>query len=261
MNSDRYSRLDAAKIILTVETLSQRIGHRFPNANLRSVCERLVEIAQRASERSDEIGQPIVWMRIAAVTLAALIVLSFVATIVVLAPQVGQITFFDFIQAFEAGISELVFLGAAIIFLVTFEGRVKRGRALAALHELRSLAHIIDMHQLTKDPERILFARRQTTPSPHREMTPFELDRYLDYCSEMLALIGKIAALYVQHFEDSQAVAAVNDIEQLTSGLARKIWQKIMILHQVCGDELVEGALPDHLAGDRLWCLHCNRDQ
>ena len=29
------------------------------------------------------------------------------------------------------------------------------GRALKAIHELRSIAHIIDMHQLTKDPERI----------------------------------------------------------------------------------------------------------
>ena len=51
--------------------------------------------------------------------------------------------------------------------------------------------------------------------------------------------VGKVAALYVQHFEDSQAVAAVNDVEQLTSGLARKIWQKIMILHAVCGPALM----------------------
>lgn len=69
-------------------------------------------------------------------------------------------------------------------------------------------------------------------------MTRFELNRYLDYCSEMLALTGKVAALYVQRFEDPQAVAAVNDIETLTSGLSRKIWQKIMMLNAASGKEL-----------------------
>jgi hypothetical protein len=62
-------------------------------------------------------------------------------------------------------------------------------------------------------------------------MTAFELSRYLDYSSEMLSLTGKIAALYAQNFDDAHVVAAVNDIEDLTSGLSRKIWQKIMILH------------------------------
>ena len=30
-----------------------------------------------------------------------------------------------------------------------------------------------------------------TPSSPLRRMTPFELTRYLDYCSEMLAIISK----------------------------------------------------------------------
>jgi hypothetical protein len=62
-------------------------------------------------------------------------------------------------------------------------------------------------------------------------MTEFELSRYLDYCSEMLSLTGKVAALYVQTFEDSVAVSAVNDIENLTTDMSRKIWQKLMVLH------------------------------
>jgi hypothetical protein len=49
----------------------------------------------------------------------------------------------------------------------------------------------------------------------------------------MLSLIGKLAALYVQKFDDPVALAAVNDVEQLTTGLSRKIWQKIMILNAV----------------------------
>ena len=59
---------------------------------------------------------------------------------------------------------------------------------------------------------------------------PIYLGRYLDYCSEMLSLTGKVAALYVQDFEDDVAVQAVNEIEDLTTGLARKIWQKLTIV-------------------------------
>ena len=46
----------------------------------------------------------------------------------------------------------IVLMGAALFFLVTIEDRLKRRRALTALHELRSIVHVIDMHQLTKDP-------------------------------------------------------------------------------------------------------------
>jgi len=46
----------------------------------------------------------------------------------------------------------------------------------------------------------------------------------------MLSLTGKVAALYVQHFDDAVAVAAASEVESLCTGLSRKIWQKIMIL-------------------------------
>lgn len=242
----RYTRLDAAEIIKTAERLEARIGTRFPSAGLRRVCQGLVEIARHASERSEAIGRPLYGLRIGTALLSALIVASFATPVAMLSPAVGRITLPDLIQVIDAGISEIVFIGAAVLFLVSVEGRVKRRRALAAVHELRVVAHIIDMHQLTKDPEHIVFGRRRTAASPRHDLTPFELERYLDYCTEMLALIGKVAALYVQHFADTDAVAAVNDVEQLTSGLSRKIWQKIMILHTVCGAEL-----SDHRADDR----------
>jgi hypothetical protein len=108
---------------------------------------------------------------------------------------------------------------------------LKRARVLAALHELRSLAHVIDMHQLTKDPTVVLGPR--TASSPVREMDEFQLTRYLDYCAEMLALIGKLAALYAEKTRDTAIVSAVNDIESLAGNLGRKIWQKITIIGQL----------------------------
>ena len=47
---------------------------------------------------------------------------------------------------------------------------------------------------------------------------------------EMLAMIAKIGAIYVQDMNDATAVNAVDKIEELTTGLSRKIWQKVMLL-------------------------------
>lgn len=137
----------------------------------------------------------------------------------------------ELVQVVEACINDIVLIGAAIFFLMTLETRYKRTRALQSIHELRSIAHIIDMHQLTKDPERITNKHYSTTDaSPKTNMTKFELRRYLDYCSEMLSLTGKIAAVYVQEFSDSVALSSVNEVETLCTGLSRKIWQKVTIL-------------------------------
>ena len=47
----------------------------------------------------------------------------------------------------------------------------------------------------------------------------------------MLSITGKVAALYIQDFDDDVALAAVNEVENLTNGLSRKIWQKLMIVY------------------------------
>ena len=56
--------------------------------------------------------------------------------------------------------------------------------------------------------------------------------RDLDYCSEMLSLTSKVASLYMQNMRYPVIIEAVNEIEDLTTSLSRKIWQKIMILNQ-----------------------------
>ena len=134
------------------------------------------------------------------------------------------------IATLESLINDLVLIGAAIFFLLTLENRMKRSRALKKLNELRALAHVIDMHQLTKDPTAVGPAGN-TEHSPDRTMSNYDLQRYLDYCSEMLSLIGKVAALYSQSLPDDVVVGAANDIESLCTGLSRKIWQKLIILH------------------------------
>ena len=134
----------------------------------------------------------------------------------------------EIVSGVDASINVLLLAAAGVAFLLTIETRLKRRRAIAALQEIRGLVHVIDMHQLTKDPGMIGGAR--TSASPDRDLTPFELQRYLDYCTEMLSLAAKIAALYAQAARDAQTEEAASDIERLATNLSQKIWQKISIL-------------------------------
>jgi hypothetical protein len=228
-----YRSLDSEKIVNTIVTLGRRIDERFPDSGLGRVCQELLTIAKESQKRSAWIAKP---QRTLRFIIGVLVVIIIAGLLLILANSTLPKSGFDFvvlIQVSEAGINVCIILGAAILFLITAERRIKRGRALKAIHELRALAHVIDMHQLTKDPEQLLVRGKETPSSPKRNLSAFELMRYLDYCSEMLSLIGKLAALYVQKFDDPVALAAVNDVEELTTGLSRKIWQKIMILNSI----------------------------
>src|SRR5262249_23724684 len=140
---------------------------------------------------------------------------------------------FGFFEGIDAAMNITVLVSAAIFFAISWDDRIKRRRSLTNLHVFRSIAHVIDMHHLTKHPTVGLGHFQPTAASPRRTMTRFELTRYLDYCSEMLALTGKLAALYAQSLPDRVVVDTVNEIENLTSGLSRKIWQKITILESL----------------------------
>ena len=225
-----YRNLDPALLEQTVARLKERVQERFPGSGLGKVAAELHEVARQVIARTETINRPHVVLR-AASTLTVIALVAVMAAVLYklrLAP--GEWTWLSVIQVMESAINDIVLLGAGLFFLATLEVRVKRRRALKAIHELRSLAHIIDMHQLTKDPHVMLGQGTPTATSPVRTLTPYQLARYLDYCSEMLSLIGKLAALYVQRFDDQVALAAVDGIEDLTNGLSRKIWQKITML-------------------------------
>ena len=238
--------LEPKLIVNTIELLNKRIEERFPDAGLKDVCANVLKLAKNLESRAVWIGKPVVWLRLVTwLVVVAIIVLTVGPFVWALLNQADEsikaLGLSDLIQLMEAGINDVLLVGAAIFFLLTTETRYKRKRALEALHEIRSIAHVIDMHQLTKDPHRILNGEqyRNTSLSPKMEMTRFELHRYLDYCSEMLALLGKIAAVYVQEFDDGVALASAAEIETLTTGLSSKIWQKIGIL-SIVEDQTVE---------------------
>jgi hypothetical protein len=222
-------QLDSDRIIETVHALGHRIEERFPSSGLGTLAERLDSIANNVVERLERAAKPILALRVAVgvciIGLAAILVEFFLMDFSDVRPSVAE-----FVEAVGAGTEGLIFLGLTLIFLFTLEGRIKRRRALHSLRELRALAHIIDMHQLTKDPDRVIGGVVDTPSSPDRELGKFQIGRYLDYCSEMLSLVSKVAALYAQSFDDPVVLAAVDEVEGLTTGLSAKMWQKIMII-------------------------------
>ena len=228
-----FRRLDDAQIVATIEQLRDRIEERFPDSGLGRVSGELLALAREASDVIAYLRRPH-WPLRAGV---ALIIVTFFGLLGVMATSVHLPTRVDrlaeFVQAVDATINDVVFLGVALFFLVTAEARLKRRRALASLHELRSVVHIVDMHQLTKDPERLIAGRPDTASSPARTISALELGRYLDYCSELLSLASKVSALFAQYFNDPVVLAAVNEIETLANGFSNKIWQKITLLDRV----------------------------
>ena len=228
----QYRRLDEQRIAQTLSRLRDRIAERFPGSGLSRVADELRSLSDETAQLVAYVRRPNWPIRIGAGMAIAGMLAVLVVVVSYLPLSDRAIGYTDFVQAMDSALSSLVFLGATLFFLITLETRIKRRKALAALHQLRSVAHIVDMHQLTKDPERLGSPEPDTASSPVRVLTASELGRYLDYCSELLSVISKLAALHVQHFHDSVTLAAVNEIETLTIGLSGKIWQKITLLDQ-----------------------------
>lgn len=227
--------LDPELIVKTVERLRARVMERFPGSGLASVCADLARTAQATAARVERLARPNIALRL-------------IALLAVVAGIAAQVYFAELIdwqdvlrradpvgitQGLDSIVNLLLLAFAAIWFVLTLEQRMKRRQILVMLYELRSFAHVVDMHQLTKDPTVVLSGSEATTSSPQRQMNRFQLSRYLDYCSEMLALISKLAALYAGQTRDRETIQAVNEVEALTSDLGRKIWQKIMILSEL----------------------------
>jgi hypothetical protein len=225
-----YRTLDSEKIVDTARKLQQRVAERFPDSGLGKVAAEIAAVGETINSDAKELSRPVWWLRlvIVATVVAGALVFVFVGTFMRFDRMESGT--FDLIQGIEATINTLVLTGIGLLALMHLEERFKRQRVLKKLHTLRSLIHVIDMHQLTKDPSVLTGKLKPTASSPKRLMGADELKRYLDYCSEMLSITAKYAALYAQAVNDAVVIEAVNDIESLSTNLSRKIWQKIMLI-------------------------------
>ena len=241
-----YSVLDPEKIEKTARELALRVIERFQDNGIAKVSEALAELTSRHIRQAGEAARKNWLMQAVSFVLvfAGLGALGWGVWSLLLffgldVAEVGSL------QGLDSVLNIMIVIGAAIWFVLNLETRQRRDKVLAQLHELRSIAHVIDMHQLRKDPT--AYYRQQTEHSPNRDLTPSDLMAYLEYCAEMLAIIGKLAGLYMQNMNDAVVIEAANDIEDLAGGFSQKIWLKINVLQpQVEAERRAAGPGPFH---------------
>jgi hypothetical protein len=230
-----YRTLNPDKIIATLVALGDRITARFPGSGLSKVCTELTMVARETEARVADTSKPNLLLRggILALLGAGLLLLAQIGSIIEFKRENENL--FGVLQGIDAAFNILLVMGGGMLFLSTLEARWKRHKVMEHLHELRSIVHVIDMHQLPKDPsaDRPATVAVSDADAPQRAISSFELTRYLDYCSEMLSLTAKVAALYAQSTKDSIVISEASDIEQITANLSGKIWQKIALVQHL----------------------------
>lgn len=148
-----YRTIYADKIIPTVKTLCQRIEERVPGRSISMVCKDLYAATQEVQQQEAWIKKPNIYLRIGIAVLVSLVIIFISNGLANMNIADQDLSLMDIISLMESAINDLVFIGAGIYFLVSIENRIKRKRTLDRLNELRALAHVIDMHQLTKELE------------------------------------------------------------------------------------------------------------
>ncbi len=230
--------LDTRNTLESIDQLCWRIKERFSGTELYHLARGLYDLGKETDAIVTRIEKPNRWLRLFTAFFIFFVVIGLFYALSNMKMDSATFGMAEFIQVIEAGLNDLVLLGAAIVFLVSIETRTKRKKVVEAINRLRAIAHAVDFYQLTKDPHCLVGqGGKRTSHSPKRKLTPYQLGRYLDYSSELLSLTGKIGFLYVQKFNDPVSVNAVNDLENLTTGLSRKIWQKIMLLNSSAPEE------------------------
>src|SRR5262249_17622583 len=127
---DMLRALDADKILETLDRLGRRIHERFPNAGLNKVAAQLLSIGRDTERRAAFVNRPYVPLRLLAGTLIVLLVAVVVLGVVASLRVSGRIeNLGSLMQALEATVNDIVFVGVAIWFLVTIETRLKRRTA------------------------------------------------------------------------------------------------------------------------------------
>jgi hypothetical protein len=228
--SRKYGRIKPETIVETVHALELRIHERFPGSGLAKLSAELGEIAKSSVKRVKTVNSPHRILRpmrqlIFLVSLGCCVFFPYVIYQFLVNQQQPSSEPFTWMQGVQAALAIVGIPVTIFFFLRSLEERIRRNRTLVELNDLHGILNLVDLHQLTKDPSSIMIES-----SSLGSRTRFELTRYLDYCSEILSLLGKVAVLYSDASDDPVVIAAVIDLEQLAAGQKLNIWMKIMLL-------------------------------
>lgn len=234
----RLKRLQGRSLFDAAIELSQRISAEFPDRGLTKEAQELAKDAESFVHEAESLsrkGGTYYTIRLVAIIGFGLwvgttsLVLARIWVLVERRPE--SMDLFQSLQGIDSGIHIAVSAALAIFFVATLERRRKRRIAFNGLNSLLNFAHVIDSHQIDKDPTAFASGLPRIGIPSKPPLQPAELLRYLDYCSEMLSLVRRFAALYGQESGDTVITESVASIADLTSSLSNKIWQKITILN------------------------------
>jgi hypothetical protein len=223
-------RLDPARIIETTENLARNISEKLPGSSLAGLAVELAQIAHATFERARQARRPIYSIRVLSLLAisASLLGLWYLLSHIHARWEFGG-TITEVFEAADAGFNLLVLLAGALWFLVTIENRIKRKKALEFIEELREFIHVIDVTQLyytplVYDPE----------PAPARISLTFDYTYFL-FCTQMLAVISNLAALYTRGAAGDSILRAASEVEQLSNAISVKLLSKAESVRLVPG--------------------------
>lgn len=227
----RYREINPTKLIDSVGKMADRVEEQFPSSGLSAVANEVAAVAEGTVARVAEIKKPRIGLRIG-VGIMVLLVLSGPLLFSFLLSFSEEVTNLgDFLEATDAGLHMLLVLAGGIYFLVGMENRMRRNQALDAIAEFRSLTHLVDLHQINKNPG--LDSLKPPENDKRTVRSDEALASYLDFSGDLLSIVGKLAAYYAQNLSDRVVLDAVNEIETLTCSLSNKLWLKILVLREM----------------------------
>ncbi len=213
-------RLDPARIIETAENLARDIGGKLPGSSLAGLAVELAHIAHATVERTQQARRPIYAIRVLSFLAisTSLLGLCYLLDHIHARWEFGTIA--EVFDATDAGFNLLVLLAGALWFLITFENRIKRRKALQFIEELREFIHVIDVTQLFYTP--IVY-----NPDPAAARTSVTFDyTYFLFCTQMLAVISNLAPLYTRGAAGDSILRAASDVEMLANAITAKLLSK-----------------------------------
>ena len=145
------TRAGEDKLLETAERLQKRIAKLFPDSGLTQIAGEIVQITREAMARAEKIRRPDLLLRGGLALLALLAVAGVVKHFY--SYNDSQTALRDLMQFMDTTKGAAAYMAGAAIFLVTLEVRLKRRRALKAIHE-RRYGYIIDSTSLP-DPDRL----------------------------------------------------------------------------------------------------------
>ncbi|MCW2758887.1 MAG: hypothetical protein JWO46_2633, partial [Nocardioidaceae bacterium] len=233
-------QLDRQLLADSLERLHQRISARLPDQNLTALAASIKTSVPDAHARYEATAHRLQrisgWTRAISVVFVLAVAVALVLALADFSRSSHDGA--DWLSLVNTVVGDLVYAAVAVAFLRAVPERLTRSSLTHVLHELRSTAHVIDMHQLGKDPERLRDDYEATGASihphlPHKESAAArraDLHHYLTYCIELLGLVSKSAALCAESSGDPVVLSMVNDVESLTSDMSQKIFQKLALL-------------------------------